>query len=360
MDMYSLGVLLFVMLTGCKPIPSAICSKLAYDTMATTDYPGVKMTQFRRCSPAARDLVLALMQRRPGDRPNALNALGHTWLQQHARAWRERGYDLNYLSVGEPAMREVLTRAPSADILLLRARAQHPLQPRAAQPARRREGAPARTATTPAAAPPAADSSSMRRQPSGRDSAGWFEHGRSTAVGKATPPGSRKGSVAELGRRRGSGSVQLNEAVRPSKAPAPSAPQSGSRAEKENAAPAAALERAAAPPSIAKTPLGAPPTALAAIGGPLIKCVLVLGHRMLLQEWRAPGFPLRPPDGRPDQQQACRQQQHGERAAAAAGRCHSLGSSSQVALHVQDTNTDRDGIRAVAARRNARPLRSPL
>ena len=127
MDMYSLGVLLFVMLTGCKPIPSAICSKLAYDTMPTSEYPGVKMSVFKKCSPAARDLVLSLMQRRPADRPNALNALGHTWLQHHARVWHDRGHDLSYLGVHERPLRAALTRVPSADVLLLKSRARHPV-----------------------------------------------------------------------------------------------------------------------------------------------------------------------------------------------------------------------------------------
>ena len=150
MDMYSLGVLLFVMLTGCKPIPSAICARLTYDTLPTAEYPGMKMSQFRRCSPAARDLVIALMQRRPGDRPNALNALGHAWLQSHAHAWRERGHDLAYLAIRENSLRAVLTRAPSADMLLVKARAEHPLPPSS-----RHEGAPQSQASSAAPAAPA-------------------------------------------------------------------------------------------------------------------------------------------------------------------------------------------------------------
>eukprot|EP00892_Ulva_mutabilis_P001085 jgi/Ulvmu1/10978/UM007_0157.1 len=131
MDMYSLGVLLFVMLTGCKPIPSAICTKLSYDRLETADYPGVKMQQFRRLSAPARELVLALMARRPADRPCAMAAMLHPWLHGHAERWRAAGVDLSELALPKSELQDAVRRAPRVDELVARARAQRPLPPSA-------------------------------------------------------------------------------------------------------------------------------------------------------------------------------------------------------------------------------------
>lgn len=129
MDMYSLGVLLFVMLTGCKPIPSAICTKLSYDRLETADYPGVKMQQFRRLSAPARELVLALMARRPADRPCAMATLAHPWVTTHADRWRAAGVDLTDLALPATELNDAVRRSPRVDELVARARAQRPLPP---------------------------------------------------------------------------------------------------------------------------------------------------------------------------------------------------------------------------------------
>lgn len=141
MDMYSLGVLLFVMLTGCKPIPSAICTKLSYDRLETTDYPGVKMQQFRRLSAPARELVLALMARRPADRPCAMATLVHPWVHGHAERWRATGVDLSELALPKVELQDAVRRAPRVDELVARARAQRPLPPSASSSSKPRAAA---------------------------------------------------------------------------------------------------------------------------------------------------------------------------------------------------------------------------
>ena len=115
-----------MMLTGCKPIPSAICTKLCYDRMDTSEYPGVKMSQFRRLSAPARDLTLALMARRPASRPSAMAVLSHPWVTSHAERWYAEGVDLRDLAIPRADVAEAVRRNPRVDELLARVRAARP------------------------------------------------------------------------------------------------------------------------------------------------------------------------------------------------------------------------------------------
>lgn len=76
MDIYSLGVLLFVMLTGHKPMRSEEAHKLAYDGYAAKDYPKMQTWTWKRLSRPAQDIVLRMLARDPQIRITAAEVCG--------------------------------------------------------------------------------------------------------------------------------------------------------------------------------------------------------------------------------------------------------------------------------------------
>lgn len=82
MDVYSLGVLLFVMLVGRKPWDAQRSHTLQYAVEATADAPGLQDPIFTALSPAAQQLVMLLLAEEPGDRPSAADVLNHAWMLQ--------------------------------------------------------------------------------------------------------------------------------------------------------------------------------------------------------------------------------------------------------------------------------------
>jgi serine/threonine protein kinase len=71
MDMYALGVLLFVMLTGHKPMKSDQARKLSYSKLQAHEYPKMTNWTWRRLSKQSHMLVLQLLERNPAKRLTA-------------------------------------------------------------------------------------------------------------------------------------------------------------------------------------------------------------------------------------------------------------------------------------------------
>lgn len=74
MDMFSLGVLLFVMLTGRKPMTSEQARTLTYSKMNAHEYPKMASWAWKRLSTDAQKLVLRLLELRPEKRITASQA----------------------------------------------------------------------------------------------------------------------------------------------------------------------------------------------------------------------------------------------------------------------------------------------
>lgn len=90
MDIYSLGVLLFIMLCGRKPWDPHQVHTLHYGTYSIQDAPGLKDKRFESLSPEARNLLLALLSDKPRDRLPAAKVLCHPWMKQDAVAGYKR------------------------------------------------------------------------------------------------------------------------------------------------------------------------------------------------------------------------------------------------------------------------------
>lgn len=82
MDVYSLGVLLFVMLVGRKPWDAQRSHTLQYAIQATADAPGLADPVFAALSPTAKQLLLMMLKEEPADRPSAGDVLNHAWMLQ--------------------------------------------------------------------------------------------------------------------------------------------------------------------------------------------------------------------------------------------------------------------------------------
>jgi serine/threonine protein kinase len=65
MDMFSLGVILFIMLTGHKPMTSEQAKNLAYSAFEAHEYPKMTAWTWKRLSSGAQSLVLRMLERDP-------------------------------------------------------------------------------------------------------------------------------------------------------------------------------------------------------------------------------------------------------------------------------------------------------
>lgn len=82
MDIYSLGVLLFIMLVGRKPWDSQRSHTLQYAVLPTANAPGITDPVFQALSSPAKQLLLAMLHEEPGERPSAEEVLSHPWMLQ--------------------------------------------------------------------------------------------------------------------------------------------------------------------------------------------------------------------------------------------------------------------------------------
>lgn len=80
MDIYGLGVLLFVMLVGRKPWDIQQCEKLEYHDIPLRDAPGIRDPRWVDLSPDAKHLIMGLIAPDPSRRFTAEQILEHEWI----------------------------------------------------------------------------------------------------------------------------------------------------------------------------------------------------------------------------------------------------------------------------------------
>lgn len=82
MDVYSMGVLLFVMLVGRKPWDAQRSHTLAYAVQPTREAPGLRDPVFGALSAPAKQLLAWMLCEDPSRRPSMQQVLGHSWVLQ--------------------------------------------------------------------------------------------------------------------------------------------------------------------------------------------------------------------------------------------------------------------------------------
>lgn len=81
MDVYGMGVLLFVMLVGRKPWDIQQCEKLQYHDIPLRDAPGLKDPRWIDLSPDAKHLLMGMLTPDPQARFTAEQILQHEWVE---------------------------------------------------------------------------------------------------------------------------------------------------------------------------------------------------------------------------------------------------------------------------------------
>ena len=82
MDVYSCGVLLFVLLVGRKPWDDDDSATLAYAVKRTADAPGLRDRRFRALSRDAQALLRWMLADLARERPTAAEVVAHPWLRR--------------------------------------------------------------------------------------------------------------------------------------------------------------------------------------------------------------------------------------------------------------------------------------
>jgi len=81
MDIYGLGVLLFVMLVGRKPWDIDQCEKLKYHNIPLSQAPGLRDPRWLDLSPDAKHLLMGMLSSDPKSRFTASQILRHEWIE---------------------------------------------------------------------------------------------------------------------------------------------------------------------------------------------------------------------------------------------------------------------------------------
>lgn len=80
MDIFSMGVLLFIMLVGRKPFNMSETENLKYGKMSLSQAPGLKDPRWLDLSPDAKDLLMRMLAYEPERRIKANEILKHDWV----------------------------------------------------------------------------------------------------------------------------------------------------------------------------------------------------------------------------------------------------------------------------------------
>ncbi|KAG2444863.1 hypothetical protein HXX76_001601 [Chlamydomonas incerta] len=94
MDIYALGIVLFVMLTGRKPFAGQDIRKMTYCNKPFAEAPGLQDERYIALSADAKDLLLKMLADDPKARPTCMEVLKHPFMtadESNAAAHREMG-----------------------------------------------------------------------------------------------------------------------------------------------------------------------------------------------------------------------------------------------------------------------------
>jgi calcium/calmodulin-dependent protein kinase I len=86
MDVFAMGVLLFIMLVGRKPFNAQQSEKLQYARLTLSAAPGLKDPRWLDLSPDAKDLVMGMLAFDPARRLTAAQVLAHEWVASRGGA----------------------------------------------------------------------------------------------------------------------------------------------------------------------------------------------------------------------------------------------------------------------------------